>query len=73
MHNALCVKFFHTKSKKCVTLTYTQCGLDVLVKIKAYHGTVQCSFPTPHSGTEVVLVREGPRAGGGLLTAEKGF
>jgi hypothetical protein len=25
-----------------------------------------------HSGTEVVLVREGPRAGGGLLTAEKG-
>jgi hypothetical protein len=29
--------------------------------------------PVVHSGTEVVLVREGPRAGGGLLTAEKGF
>jgi hypothetical protein len=32
-----------------------------------------CEDPSRHSGTEVVLVREGPKGRGGLLTAEKGF
>jgi hypothetical protein len=47
-------------------------NIKIWLKIKT-ESSLELFCKQTHSGTEVVLVREGPRAGGGLLTAEKGF
>ena len=50
---------------------YVAAPTNHVLFLSVYAAVIYIS-PPPHSGTEVVLVREGPRAGGGSSQRKKG-
>jgi hypothetical protein len=68
----------HSKLSKCILVLLLLnarayfCHLEAVVWIRIRRIRMFLGQPDPHSGTEVVLVREGPRAGGGSSQRKKG-